>query len=146
MTDKAMRNSAAMTLEERVVQKIKDDTLMAVIGDEDAILELTKRALHEALFQPRRNPDQSYGSVRELDSPVVEAAREAARLLAKGIASTLLADEDVKVKVGEAIAKAVPAAIAGQLHDFIRESVRYDVMDSQSGLMNAIAASLARRT
>lgn len=140
-----MSNSAAMTLEERVVQKIKDDTLMAVIGDEDAILELTKRALREALFQPRRNPDQGYGSSRELDSPVVEAAREAARNVAKSIAETLLADEEVRVKVAEAVAKAVPAAIAGQIHDIIRESVRYDVMDAQGVLATTIAQSLARR-
>ena len=113
-----MSNEAKMTLEERVVQKIKSDTLMSLVGDEDAILELTRRAVREALYQPKRIP-RSYGGFDEKDSMVVEAARDVAKAAVLKVAESeierLVADPDFCKIVRDALAAALPDALAGQL-------------------------------
>lgn len=53
-------NSLGMTFEERIVSTLKDDKLMALVGDEDAITDLVKRAISETLFKPVVTKDR-YG-------------------------------------------------------------------------------------
>lgn len=108
------RNEAKMTLEERITQRIKDDTLMAVVGDEDAINELVTRALAEAIFQPRR-VKKEYGVREEFDSPVVAAARTAAAKVAEKICEKLvdhlLTNDDVRKAVLDHLVASLPAVI-----------------------------------
>lgn len=52
-------NSPKMTLEERIVQTLKDDSLMKLVGDEDAITELVKRAISRSALR-----GASAGSIR----------------------------------------------------------------------------------
>lgn len=109
-------NASKMTLEERIVQTLKDDSLMKLVGDEDAITELVKRAIHEALFQPRKLNTYSYGGRQEeADAPIVKAAREAAERYANEAAKTLieelLADPERKKVLHNAIVDSLPAAI-----------------------------------
>ena len=109
-------NASQMTLEERITQRIKDDTLMAVVGDEDAINELVKRALDEALFQPRRIDTKSYRGYEERDSPVIAAAREAAGKVGERIAEKmvehLMADEEVRKAMLDHMVACVPSLLA----------------------------------
>ncbi len=68
-----MTNSQNMTLDQLVVQKIKNESLFALVGDEDFLAKLTKRAIDEALF--------SKGHAITLDGkaplpPVVDLAKE----------------------------------------------------------------------
>jgi hypothetical protein len=68
-----------MSLEEKLVQVLKDEKLFALVGDEDAITELTTRAIREALFTPIVEKDR-WGSInRQADAPVVAAARDIAQ-------------------------------------------------------------------
>ena len=135
-----MSNSEKMTLEERVVQKIKSDTLMALVGDEDAILELAKRAVREALYQPQRKA-RSYGGWDESDSVVVEAARDVAKQVSEKVTTTLveelLSDKEFKKKLTETIAQVFPSIISStlerQLGVFITMSSRemYDELRAE---------------
>ena len=109
-----MSNEAKMTLEEKITQRIKDDTLMAVVGDEDAITDLVKRALDEALFQPIRIRKE-YGGYDEYDSPVVAAARDAAKEVCGNITEHLtkhlLDNEEVRKAIIDHVVASLPNII-----------------------------------
>lgn len=109
-----MSNEVKMTLEERIVQQIKSDTVMSLVGDEDAITELVKRAIQEALFQPRRVPN-SY-SRESVDSPVVATARDVAVKVAtktaESMVKTILEDKATKEAILDGLLKNLPLALA----------------------------------
>ncbi len=106
-------NATKMTLEERVVQTIKSDTLMALVGDEDAITELAKRAIHEALYQPQRT--QGPYSTSTHDSIAVAAARdvakEAATKVMKEMVEALVADDAFRSSIRKALADIMPGVM-----------------------------------
>lgn len=106
-------NSPKMTLEERIVQTIKSDTLMALVGDEDAITELTKRAIHEALYQPQKVVGPY--STSTIDSPVVAAARDVAKKAAEQVSKEMIEElcmrADFRAAVRQAIAEIMPATM-----------------------------------
>ena len=128
-------NQAKMTLEERITQRIKDDTLMAVVGDEDAINELVKRALDEALFQPTRVAKQ-YGGWDHKDSPVIAASRAAAAKVAERMAEKLvdhlMASEEMRKAMLDHMMACLPAILAerfiGAL-DSVRSHTENDLRD-----------------
>lgn len=105
-----MSNSQRMTLEERIVQTLKDDKLMALVGDEDAIRELVVRALREALFEERTVRDGAYNTRRE-PSAVQKAAREAAEKLATEAAQKMIAEIMADQAVRAAIMEVLPSVI-----------------------------------
>lgn len=109
-----MSNEVKMTLEERIVQQIKSDTVMSLVGDEDAITELVKRAIQEALFQPRRVPN-SY-SRESVDSPVVATARDVAVKVAtktaESMVKAILEDKATKEALIDGLLKNLPLALA----------------------------------
>lgn len=119
-------NAPKMTLEEKIVQNLKDEKLYALLGDEDAIAELVKRAIREALYQPARVLTGNYRGYEEKDSPVVAAAREAAQQLAAKHVAAVLADPAVTKAMNEAIAAAIPDAIrayaSGQIGMFTQQT------------------------
>lgn len=104
------QNSAAMGLEERIVQRLKDDTLMSLIGDEDAMTELVRRAVKQALYDKRRVPDGSYGS-KEIASPAVSAAERTAVAMCETVMAELLADPKVKQTIRDALLDVLPQAM-----------------------------------
>ena len=126
------------SLEDKIVSTLKDDTLAKLVDDEGAITELVKRAIHEALFQPIRNPNRSYGSSEMLDSPVVAAARDVAqeysKAIAKELVDELLADPENKQKVRSAIIALLPQALTG----YIDQSIRSLTASSATEAMNII--------
>lgn len=119
-----MSNEAKMTLEEKMVQTLKSNHLMKLVGDEDAITELVKRAINEALYQPRRIP-QSYGRYDEKDSLVVElsrdVAREAAVAVSKEITDQLIEDEKFRATVKKAMMSCIP--------DIMMNAFDYNIKD-----------------
>ena len=100
-----------MTVEQAVVAKLKGDPLASIIDDSEMLLECASRAIQEALYQPSRVLKQ-FGGYEEKDSPVVEAAREAARIVALKVADemmlTLMKEPDFRRKVAECIALSLP--------------------------------------
>ncbi|HXJ61857.1 MAG TPA: hypothetical protein VNU68_34900 [Verrucomicrobiae bacterium] len=102
-------NSATMSLEERIVQRLKDDTLMSLIGDEDAMTELVRRAVKQALFD-RRQIKEGYHT-REIASPAVAAAESTAVAMCKTVMGELLADPKVKQTIRDAILDVLPQAM-----------------------------------
>lgn len=111
-------NAPKMTLEEKIVQTLKDEKLYALLGDEDAITELVKRAIHEALYQPQRVP-KSYGGWDQKDSIVVETARtiaaSGAAQIMKVLVDEILANQSIKKLLNDAIATALPQVLSTYL-------------------------------
>lgn len=136
-----MSNSPQMSLEERLVQKLKDETFMSLIGDEDAITELVKRALKEALCQPIR-VERQYGGYDLRDSIVVTAARAVANDLVRKHMETVLTDlskdEGFNKMLHEAIAAALPYAITNRLTDLITQATQQEQSRTISVVQEAI--------
>lgn len=106
-----MSNEKAMSLEERIVQRLKSDTLFSLVGDEDAITELTRRAIREALFKDREVVGaRGYGTDKH-PAPAVAAAFE----VAKKAAESILADEVARLKADPTFAKMVRDALADSI-------------------------------
>ena len=71
-----MSNSNNMSVVEKLTQHIKDTGLSTLMdGDEDAINELSKQAIHEALFK-ERTINMGYGRSETKQSKLVEVATE----------------------------------------------------------------------
>lgn len=140
-----MSNERKMTLEERIVQNIKSDTLMTLVGDEDAILELTRRAVSEALYQPKRVP-KSYGGWEEKDSPVIDAARDVAKKAIEKIADAeierLASDPVVIQQVRECLAAAFPGAMESRMYAFVDGAITRAKMDTINAVQDAIRSGL----
>ena len=140
MTDAFASNSKEMTLEERLVQTIKNESLMKLVGDEDAITQLVTRAIQEALFQPRR-VERDYGRTEQMDSPLVEITRSCARTYADTIAKTiieeLLTDSKNKTILQNAIIAWIPAAINDHLRAAI-SSMGYSLVQEHTSLINSM--------
>lgn len=139
-----MSNEAKMTLEEKLVQTIKSDSLMALVGDEDAITDLVKRAIHEALYQPTRIP-KSYGGFDEADSPVVEATRDITKRAVESCINDLVAelsqDDDFKTSIREAMVMILPST----LHTAITEGARQSANEEAHSVLHAFVQSQAQK-
>ncbi len=135
-------NERKMTLEEKLVQKIKGDSLMSLIGDEDAILELVKRAITEALYQPRRTMKQ-YGGYDEIDSPLVEATRKlaesACKIIAERIIKEIMSDKTIREEINKAIGVMLPAVIRGYLDMGLKSHLESASADVEINLREALA-------
>jgi len=109
-------NSAKMTLEDKVVQHIKDVGMGVLIDDEDAILELVKRAVHAALIDPPQKRS-TYGSGWENDGEAIavktarEIAKKAADRVTDELVEVLAKDDEFRKKILEAYVLAIPGAI-----------------------------------
>lgn len=116
-------NAAKMSLEEKIVQKLKDETLFQMIGDEDSILELAKRALREALFQPTKVTEGSGYNARTVSKPSVvmqvaeDVAREAVQKAAREHIDALMKREDVQKLLREVTPSILVAVVAGNIQD-----------------------------
>jgi len=103
-------NSVNMSLEEKLVQHIKKHGLGLLVNDEDALTKLTRKAIDQALYQKRR--DKEGWNSHEIDSPVVEAAREIAKAsltkLMQQQIELMLADPKVLETLRIAITTAIP--------------------------------------
>lgn len=117
-----MTNEAKMTLEERIVQSLKNDSLMKLVADEDAVTELVKRAIQEALYQPRR-VEQSYGRFEQKDSIVVAAARDMAEKAVRAhidtMMATLMADKNFRKTVEDQMLRAIPGVMMRKFTEHI---------------------------
>lgn len=140
-----MTNEAKMTLEEKLVQRIKSDTLMSAIGDEDMLTELVKRALREALFQ-ERTVGTGYHSRKEPSLAVSEAqkiAAEAITRLAQEMFEEVVARPDVR--------KAINDAMPWMVLEAMKQASAYGVVKvmnesrdaAEIAIRNAVANSLA---
>ena len=136
-----MSNSEKMTLEEKIVQHIKTMGLSTLIDDEDAITNLAKRAVSEALFQPVRI-NAGYGRMEERDSIAVSAARDIAKQATDTIAKTLIDqianDPAIREAMLKTIIQCIPAAITNVLQDGIRAVINTHSLDSINVLQNQI--------
>lgn len=134
-------NAPKMSLEEKLVQTLKDEKLYALLGDEDALTELVKRAIHEALYQPTRIKKE-YGGWEDRDSLVVATAKEIGKKVAESLVSTMaqeaLADPEIKKAVNNAIAVCMPGAISGSLSSAVCSFQQIATVDSFAKVQEAI--------
>lgn len=119
-------NEKAMSIEDKLVQHMKSDTIGKLV-DEDALVELAKRAIHESLFKERIVDNGSYNGRKVVQSPVVQAANDVADKLcgdaAKEILAQLMNDDGVREAVLEAISIALPQAILNGLSGAYRNAM-----------------------
>ncbi|MEO1105761.1 MAG: hypothetical protein AAFW98_18860 [Pseudomonadota bacterium] len=118
-----------MSVEERIVQSIKSDAIVSLVGDEDALLELARRAIAEVMFKER--PGYGYNS-RPEPSIIEKAARDQARIVAQQVVEKACASEDVQSAMREYIAAAMPGALRDAMMGQFQASV--DVMVNDAGL------------
>lgn len=134
-------NAATMSLEEKLVQHIKSDSLLSLVGDEDAILELTRRAIREALFQPIRVPRQ-YGGVDEKESLVVTTARSVAKQAVERVVdeeiAALTERPEVRAAVREALAATMPVVIRDKVGEWINNLTESAAMEAADKLREAM--------
>ena len=130
-------NSQQMTIEEKVIQKIKSDSLMQIIEDEDSLTELAVRAVKEAFFNERTVPDGSW-STKRVTSPVVNAASKLANSMAERAVKALLEDPEMKARVQELIIQLLPAAILGMLDTNLRYAVQSESQTRINAFINDV--------
>ena len=128
-------NSANMTLEDKLVQVIKEDKLAALIDDEDSVNDLVKRALNEALFNERTetvpNPN-GWGQAKIITTPslVVQAAREvtdeAVNEVAKAMLDEIMRNEEIVAILREVLPKLLLQAILGQVQNSVAQLSEID--------------------
>lgn len=116
-------NSENMTLEEKIVQHLKSDTLGKLV-DEDSLAKLVTRAIEESMFKERRVPGaNTWSDSRVLNSPAVEAAqavgREAAKKLIDELVGKMLENQEFR----DAICKRFATEIAVAMHEIARSTV-----------------------
>ena len=121
--------SNTMSVEQKIVQKLKDETIYQLIGDEDAIEALVGRAIKEALLQERRVLD-GY-SARTVDSPIVAAARDVATQAMK-----ILIQREVDAVVAD------PVAI-GMLHKAFVDQIPIIMSEIVRGTYHTVASQVA---
>lgn len=139
-----MRNSQNMSLEDRIVQVLKEDKLMSLVGDEDAIRKLVERALREALFEERTIPGGNQYHPKKEPSAVVSAAREAAAKIATEMAEELIVEilehPDMKKTITEVMPGLIVRALMNKAEvvwDQYRDQV---VMEAQNRIMTTLGA------
>lgn len=121
-------NQRHMSLQEKIVQTLKDDTLGKLITDEDAILELVNIAIKEALFL--KPMPTSYGRYEgDQDSYVVkESKKYIAEHLSKRIQETVenLFDKEVnRVALRNLVIDILPTAIMTHLSRSLNENQHF---------------------
>lgn len=115
-------NSAKMTVEEKVVQSIKTTGLATLLDDEDAIGELVKRALHQALFERVVIKNDYYGKPELHKEPIsIEIAREVATEFTKKIIREEMKrienDPELRNKISSALMQCMPAILSQYAHN-----------------------------
>ncbi len=139
-------NSKAMTVEDKLVDKFKNQGLAMLIEDEDAITELARRAIDKALFAEIPDPDDrsSYGR-KNIPGVVVTAAREVAKLAAQKVIKEemekLTANPNFIQSVREALATALVSAIEHQAFVGIRNISENARIQSHADLVSIINAN-----
>ena len=133
-------NSNNMTLEDKIVQTIKDTHLFALIQDEDAIAKLVHRAIEEALFKPRPDKVDAYGRVLEtFETPIVVAAREVAQKgvdkIAADILSNILENDDVRKTIFKAMVNLLPGALNALLQKQIQATIQNETIEVNNALV-----------
>ncbi len=136
-----MTNSAKMTVEEKLVQHLKNVGLGQLIEDEDALTELTREALKQALWQPIRMPKQYGGGWDEKDSLIITEARA----LGKIILSKMIEDEmkalldkpEVREKMIQAILMQVPDILRNAAYSSFNQIAQQSFASGVDALQNA---------
>lgn len=129
-------NSAQMTFEEKVVQHIKEQSISVLMDDEQALTDLTRRAVNEALFKDR--PDGSYS---RKEAPVHEFAREIAkRLFEKMIdkeVKRMEKDPEVMAIMRQSIALMMPEVLKTGAHNLFGSIIQQSNMETVQLLKQA---------
>lgn len=138
-----MSNEAKMSLEEKIVQRLKDDTLMMAVGDEDMLTDLVKRAVHESLFQRKRIKEGGYnGKSYDEDSLVVQVAKEVIRPVcenvAKDMVTKVLESQEVKEAINEAMPRMIFDAMTNRAHTAVSNIADACSWDAQNKVLEAI--------
>lgn len=136
-------NSKNMTLEDRIVQDLKENRLGALIGDEDALAALAKRAIDEALFKDRFITEGYGYNKKDVRKPslVVETAKEIAeKAIAKCIDDLfqkVLEDPNTRKIIDEAIASLLPSIVMRSVDQQAMQIIRTIQNDAISKLATA---------
>lgn len=117
-------NSEKMTLEEKVVQQIKDTKVAELIVDEEALTELVCRAVKAAVFEPQTVMGKdNWGSPQptKIEPLVIQEARNVVReqinKLADETIRGILEKPEVVAAVQEAITENMAAVLLKEMQN-----------------------------
>lgn len=134
-----MSNSSAMSLEDRIVQELKEQQLFKLVGDEDAIRDLVKRAITESLYKDRYIGD-GYNK-RQIETIVMETARKVAEKTAQDLITEMAAALKTEKPFQDAVMAAVSAALPQAIQNFTRGIVQSSVENAHVAAMQAVQAA-----
>lgn len=131
-------NSKNMTLEDKLVQNIKETQLGALIGDEDALAELTKRAVDEALFKTTYKKEGSGFHEKIVTVPplVVQVAREQAEKVTKTFLDQQFKEIMENPETMKAINDAIVTLLPGIVSGFVDQQIRDLKYNTQRAALN----------
>lgn len=133
-----MTNERAMTLEDKIVQELKADTLGKLV-DEDGLKKLVERAIREALYQPRVQ-GTGFNAERK-DSPVVEAARKTADAMVTQVCAKIveeaLTDPALRKAVLDAFVVCLPQAFFAITEFQVRQAAHAEASDALTSVRMA---------
>ena len=133
-----------ITIEEALLKKIKDEGLQLIIDDDEILMALAKKAMKEALFQPRRvaKGGYSYGYDEE-DSPVVESARkiadEVTTRMAQELMGELVRDDEFRESVVKYMVMALPVVLRNVWQDSFSQTAHLEQDNLVKIMQNRLA-------
>lgn len=140
-------NSKQMTFEEKVVQHIKEQSIAVLLDDEEALTDLTRRAVHEALFKDRSTTN-GYSTTKQ-EALIFEYSRKIAeRALNKLVeqeVEKLVGNPEVLASLRSALILMLPKvaeqAMSGFYNRLTEESAREGLEKlKQIGIINGNAS------
>jgi hypothetical protein len=112
----ATSNSKGMSFEEKLIAMIQNDSMMKLVDDDAAMLDLAKRAVEKAVFEPRRKMESGHwNSNNMIPSPAVVAAQHAAEKIADKIVGDIFSSEDMVKQIRSLTMKMLPDILQNKI-------------------------------
>lgn len=128
--------------EDIVVEKLRDSALIDMINDDEALRTTILAGVYEALFQERRTPKQYGYGYETSDSPIVAAARAAAKDVSERIAAALVEDLLKDDQCRKAMADMFVATLPAVLRDAWGGAFDRIISDNQQELARLVSIHL----
>ena len=126
------------TVEDRIKAKVKDELQVGDLVSDEELMELTRQAIKEALFQRRR--EKTGWHDEERDSPIVAAARE----LAHRLGEEVLTELNAKMVNDPEVRAALLDVFVASFPNVIRASYEHAQNEMQVQTLNLFREKLER--
>lgn len=134
-----MAETKPLTLEEKLIRHLQGSGFAALAEDHDAVVELARKAINQALITPRNTPGSSWND-RQIPAPAVKAAEQAAEAACKELVlveTTRLQNDPIFIHaIREAIAARLPVVfdelLRGSVVSMMRDTAESAILTAQA--------------